>query len=243
MVSKPIFQLVSGMTAPDKETTEKFYKWLEEVHCPDLFRYKGIKRYLNCRRIPGIEPIQPMVTDYPEYISINEFFNRKVMDDWQKSLEVKEASKDGLESWGEIIGRKKVWLAAYEEVKTWERKLERKGNRVIQLVAGAPPADPKTAERYYQWLDEVRTPMVFNEFDFIVKATNYRRVEAELPFEPEVKDYPYYLTIFEINSLQDLKNQMAAIKGRPPVSEEWGTEVGYKKIWQVSYEIVKAWER
>lgn len=242
MANKPVLQIVAGMPAKNSETTEKFYKWLEDRHVPEMFEYKGFKRIMNCRRIIGAEPFKPLVTDYPEYISITEFYSKKDMEDFPKSTGIPHLDKDGLESWGTEIGRKKIWLVTYEETKTYERKLEKKDNRVIQIVSGASPSDPKTAERFYKWLDNEHVPHQF-EFKGMVKATNYRRIEAELPFEPSVKDYPYYITIFEFNSRKDLEGLMASIKGNPPASEEWGTEVGYKKIWLVTYEVVKCWER
>jgi hypothetical protein len=243
MENKRVIQLVSGMDAPDREATGKFYQWLEEVHCPHLFKYEGIKRYLNCIRLPVAEPFQPSVTDYPEYVSINEFKNKEAMNSFPNSPEFQSAIKDGLETWGDTIGRKKVWLVAYEETKSFERKLERNVNRVIQIVGAVSPSNSQTAERYYKWLDNEHCYHIFEEYKCIARATNYRRMETELPFDPVVKDYPYYITIFEINSRRDCENIVSSIKGRPPVSEEWGTEIGYKKIWQVTYEIVKYWER
>jgi hypothetical protein len=245
MANKSIIQLVADVPAPDRETTEKYYRWLEDVHCPDLFKYKGIRRRLNCRQIDGAEILRPIVADYPEYLSINEFYSKKDMGAFTISPEFKYASKDTLETWGDIMGREKKWLVAYEETKTFERKPEKKGNkgnRLIHIVAPVLPPDPKTTERFYKWLDGEHIPQFFEEFKGIAKATNYRRIGAKLPFQPVETEYPYLLTVFEYFSRTGMEEQKATVKARrPPADADWGTEGA--KIWLVTYEVVKSWER
>jgi hypothetical protein len=244
MANTPILQIVAGATSEDRATTEKFYKWLEDVHVPEMFQYKGFKRILNCRRVTGYEPFQPKVVDYPEYISVTEFYSRQDMEDFPKAAGTIDMFKDGLETWGTEIGRKKIWLVTYEQTKTLERQLEIKGNIYIQIVSGVAPKDPETAQRFYKWIEEAHLPHNFNEFKGLAKATNYKRLDGvEVPFKPMVTEYPYYITMWEFNSLADFKFQMDSIKGRPPASDEWGVEYGYTKSWLVSYEVIKSWER
>jgi hypothetical protein len=241
MADKPVVQIVSGTPGVDRETAEKFYRWLDEVHVSNIFKYKGIKRYLNCRKITDFQPVNSTVTDYPEHISIHVSYSQKDAEGYKDSPEHKYAAKIGLETWGDTIGRKKIWLVAYEETKTWEREPLNKDKRAIQIVAFAPPSDPVTAEKFYRWLDDVLVPRQF-EFKGIIKATNYRRVEAELAYKPLVTDYPYFITIFEFNSRQDIENYMSSIeKGLP--RPDWGPDITYKYVWLVNYQITKFWER
>lgn len=121
MEDKPIIHLSSGTPPLDPETREKFYKWLDNKHVPDQFKYKGIKRAMNCRLIAGDEPFKPIVTDYPEYLTIVEYYSKKDLNGWMNSPEVQYIGEDGLKTWGETIGRKKIWFATYRVEKSWER--------------------------------------------------------------------------------------------------------------------------
>jgi hypothetical protein len=246
MAEKSIVQLVADMPAPDRETTEKYYRWLEDVHCPDLFKYKGIRRYLNCRKMVTDEVLKPVVTDYPEYLSINEFYSKKDLDAFPESPETKYASKDSLKTWGNTIGKEKKWLVAYEETKTYERKREKKdtkGNRVIHIVSPVPPSDPETARKFYKWYDDEHFPQIFEEFKGVAKASSLKRIEAKLPSHPAVTDYPYSIAMFEYFSRNDFDEIMSDLKNKGPAPVDWGPGVGYVKVWVANYEVVKSWER
>jgi hypothetical protein len=244
MTNTSIIQLTGEVPPRDRAIAEKYYDWLEDVYSSALFKYKGIKKYVNFRRIIGAEPSFVRVTPatgYPEYLSISEFNSQKDMDVFPDSPEAKYANKNNLETWGDAIDREKMWSVAYEESKTWERTLVKKGPRVIHLMATVPPLDAR--EKFYQWLDEELVPHIFEEFKGIAKVSNYRRIKAKLPYQPVVTEYPDYITIFEFFSRKDIEERLAHFTGVPPASKNWAAGVGEKTTWFAIYEMAKSFER
>ena len=120
------------------------------------------------------------------------------------------------------------------------------GNPVIEIVAGVPPQDPETAEKFYKWYNEEHSSHVFDERQVVRKMINCRRLHEEGFIQPIVKDYPELITINEYRNKREYKELLASMKSQPappPAPGGWGTEIGYKKIWYVYYEVVKTWER
>ena len=121
MEKKRVIQITAGTPPPDEKDVEKFYRWLDEIHVPNLFKFKGLKRATNYRLIDADHPYNTEGVEYPEYITIFEFDSKQDYDDMLASPEIEYAVGVGKDTWGETTGRKKVWLATYEESKRFER--------------------------------------------------------------------------------------------------------------------------
>lgn len=121
MGNKPVIQIAAGTPPSDAVDAEKFYRWLDNVHVPNLFKFQGLNRATNYRRIEVDHPYKTSGVEYPYYITIFEFKSQKAYEESLASPEVKYAVDVGLKTWGPSTGRKKIWLATYEEVKSWKR--------------------------------------------------------------------------------------------------------------------------
>jgi hypothetical protein len=242
MVNEPILQIEASPTFQDHATTDKFYKWQEEVFLPQMFKYPGTERILSCHLITQVEPISPLVNDYPEHLTITQYFNLKDMGKYLESRGARHLNEQRLKIWGSEIFQKQTWSVAYRENITYARKVEGRGKRVIQIVSCVKPSDPETAEKFYRWYDMEHTPDVFQNAG-IVKASCYRQIEIEKTVKPLVNDYPYHLAIFEFKSRKILDEIIAGFKGEVPDLGGWGAEIGRKKVWLATYEVNKFWER
>ena len=117
--------------------------------------------------------------------------------------------------------------------------MEEKG--IICILAGKPPSDPETAEKFYKWIDEVHLDDLI-KFEGIRKATSYRRVTDIAPLHPTDAKYPDFITIFEFKdkkACQDYLTSPARSAGMKDGEATWGTETGAKKVWSVLYEPTK----
>jgi hypothetical protein len=113
---------------------------------------------------------------------------------------------------------------------------------VVQIVAGTPPSDPETAEQFYKWLDDVKTPGIFEAVRGVKKAMNCRLIPESTNFPKTDAEYPTHITVFEYYSAQEYADFLETLKSKEP-EPEWGAEVGFKKIWAVAYTVEKVWER
>jgi hypothetical protein len=243
MKNKSILQITAIEPIEDPVTAKGYYRWLEDARLPEMFEYPGFKKIMNCKLTTRIEPTPPLVNDYPEHLIITEFFSLKDLEKFSQIPGALGLKEQKTETWNTAIDRKKLWSVTYQETITYKRKVEKKDNRVIQIVSCVTPSDPETAERFYRWYDYEHTPDVFQN-EGMVKASGYRRIETEMPVKPLLSDYPYHLAIFEFKSRNILDEIMAGfIKGDPPELGGWGPEIGRKKVWLATYEVVKSWER
>jgi hypothetical protein len=120
MENKPVVQITAGMPPSDSVDAEKFYRWLDNVHVPNLMKFPGLNKAANYKRIEVEHPFKNEV-EYPYYITIFEFKDLNAYNESLKSPEVKHAVDVGFQTWGPSTGRKKIWLATYEEVKSFKK--------------------------------------------------------------------------------------------------------------------------
>ena len=50
-MTKKVIRVISGAPPSDPETKDQFYKWLDEEHVANLFKFKGMRRATNYRII------------------------------------------------------------------------------------------------------------------------------------------------------------------------------------------------
>ena len=95
------------------EVDAKFNKWYEQVHIPMLLKFKGLKAATRCKIVKS-------APEYPEYVVIYEFENRKAFEDYGKSPELAAALAEMKETWKDG-GYDVVWRVQYEVLKTWRK--------------------------------------------------------------------------------------------------------------------------
>ncbi len=95
------------------ETEEKFNKWYNDTHVPDLLKFEKIKRVTRFK-------ILNQDTKYPKFLAIYEFDNRQAFEEYFASP-VRGA---GVQDWTKVskeLSASLKWLAQYEVIKTWHR--------------------------------------------------------------------------------------------------------------------------
>ena len=77
-----------------------------------LFKFKGMKRAIRYQVISNTE-------EYPKYLAIYEFENKKAFEEYGTSLELDAAREDMRETWKDG-GWETVWRVQYAITKIWE---------------------------------------------------------------------------------------------------------------------------
>ena len=98
------------------DVEEKYNKWYNEVHIPNVMKYKGIKRAARYKRLDD-------KMECTKYLAIYEFESKEAADGWEKSDLFAAGRKERLETWKDG-GLDLKWGIAYEQLKTWERLQE-----------------------------------------------------------------------------------------------------------------------
>ena len=245
MKSKRILCILTGTPPTDPEGAEKFYKWLDDVHIPHLFKFKGIRKATNCRLATDLKPMHTTEASYPDFITMFEFESKEAIQEYAISPERTAATKYAQSIWPPEVGAKKLWSVLYQPIKTVEKKTKTKTKGILFIIAGVPPSDPEDAEKFYKWVDDVHIPQML-EYKGLRKATSYRRVTDIKPLHPTDTQYPDHITIFEFESKEATQEYPASPERatiREDGIEKWGENVGLPKIWSVLYEPIKILER
>ena len=111
MGDKVMINIVATRCPPDEEA--KFNKWYDEVHVPMLFKFKGMRKAIRCQ-------ITNETEEYPKYLAIYEFENKKSFEEYETSPELDAVRKEMSETWKDRRWET-VWRVQYEITKTWER--------------------------------------------------------------------------------------------------------------------------
>ena len=104
---------------PDQE--EKFNKWYNKKHIPDLLKFKGVRKVTRFKRIPT-DRARPGYPDiqYPNYLAIWEFENQQTLEAFEISPELEEAAGEAREAWAED-SFERMWWVKYKALKSWEQ--------------------------------------------------------------------------------------------------------------------------
>ena len=104
---------------PDQE--EKFNKWYNERHIPDLLEFKGVRKVTRYKTSTHFKVREgyPDVR-YPNYLAIYEFENQQTLEAFEASSQLADAAKEARETWAED-SFERMWWVRFEAVKTWER--------------------------------------------------------------------------------------------------------------------------
>ena len=111
MESSPVINVVATECQPEVE--EKFNKWYDEIHIPLLFKFKGMKKVTRYK-------IAKETEEYPSYLTLYEFENRKACEEYENSSELAAARAEMNETW-KGGGFEIKWRVQYEALKIWER--------------------------------------------------------------------------------------------------------------------------
>jgi hypothetical protein len=119
MEPNSVIHIVGLSCRSDQE--EKFNKWYNERHIPDLLKFKGVRRVTRYkiltpnRRYPGYPDVK-----YPNYLAIYEFENQEVFEAYEASRELAETKKEVSKTWAEDAFEQ-VWRVEYKALKTWKQ--------------------------------------------------------------------------------------------------------------------------
>ena len=245
MEAKGIICIMTGTPPSDPETAERFYKWHDDVHILHLFEFKGMRKATNCRLIIDLEPLHPTDVKYPAFLTIFEYESKEASQQYLTSPERAAATKDAQSTWPPEVGGKKIWSVLYEPIKTFGNRTETKTKGILNIIAGTPPSDPETVERFYKWHNDEHIHQLLR-FKGIRKATNYKLVTDLKPFYQTDINYPAFITILEYESKEAIQKYLTSPE-RASAKEDgiatWGEHIGAQKIWSVLYEPTKIWER
>ncbi len=109
MKTKSVINIVGTICPPEGE--EKFNKWYNEKHVPDLLKIrelKGVTRYKITNPAEG----------FPTYLAVYEFENQKAFAAYSKSPELTAALEDARNMFKET-GAGTKWRVQYECIKSW----------------------------------------------------------------------------------------------------------------------------
>ena len=113
-MTKKVIRVISGAPPSDPETKDQFYKWLDEEHVANLFKFKGMRRATNYRIIKEIDTKFTPEFPGPELFTVMEFDSQKDYEEFEKSPEMADCIQKALAKWGPDIGYKKIWWYMYE---------------------------------------------------------------------------------------------------------------------------------
>ena len=103
------------------EQEEEFNKWYNEIHIPDLLKFKGLRKATRYQILyPDKVSIDSQNGNYPKYLAVYEFDNQQDYEAYEASPELKEALKDVHETW-EKDPYEGIWRVQYKFLKAWER--------------------------------------------------------------------------------------------------------------------------
>ena len=122
----PIINVVGTTCPPEME--ERFRKWYDEKHIPELMNYKGLKKVTRynivgaAKGVPGVNLLSVKVggQEYPKFLTIYEFDDLQAFEGYDNSPDMATARKDWFKV-KEEIGAEIVWRVQFESVKVWQR--------------------------------------------------------------------------------------------------------------------------
>jgi hypothetical protein len=242
MKNNGIIWVVSSSFPAEPEDARKFFHWLENIHIPDLLKFKGLIKATCYRKVTEVIPLRSSATGYPGYITTYEFENKQACKDYATSPERAAAIKDGMSRWP--AGGKKVWSVLYEPIKTVEKKVTQ-SNSGFLMMCGVPLVDSTTGKEFQKWVDEV----YFNElvkYKGLRNARSFRLAADVPPLHITETTYPPFLTLFEYESNQASRDFLTSSARAEAVEIEiakCGPDFGASQIWAVIYEPTKTVEK
>ena len=111
---------VSGLqynAGPEKKA--KFDKWFEEEHVPIQFKARGMKKAIRYKL--GEPVMAGKAEDYPDYLTVYEFEDRKSFDEYRTGPVYDEVHQNVMKNWPEGRPFKIMWRLVYETVTEWNK--------------------------------------------------------------------------------------------------------------------------
>jgi hypothetical protein len=109
---------IMGMSC-SAEGQEKFNKWYNEKHVPDLLKCKAVKKVTRYKLINAAGAV-PNTVEFPGFLAVFEFADEKGYEEFNNSPELAAARQDTGRIFGET-GGKLVWRVQFEEMATWDK--------------------------------------------------------------------------------------------------------------------------
>ncbi|MEW6142548.1 MAG: hypothetical protein AB1597_05235 [Chloroflexota bacterium] len=116
MDSGPVINILGMQCSVEGEA--RFDAWYSGKHIPDLLKCKAIKKVTRYRLMDGSG--KAPVGDYPKFLAIYEFKDRKGFEEFNDSLELAAAREDTARIFAETGGRL-LWRVQYEAIGTWQQ--------------------------------------------------------------------------------------------------------------------------
>jgi hypothetical protein len=237
-----IIWIASSSFPAEPEEAEKFFRWLEDEHIPDLLKFEGLSKATSYKKVAQLTPSHSTAVEYPGYITIYEFESKQACIDYASSPERAAAIKDGMTRWP--AGGKKIWSVFYEPVKMWDNQPAPTDNVFIKMF-GLTPAYSEAGQRFHNWVDEVYIDGLL-KYKGLRKARSYRLATDIPPLHTTDTAYPALLTLFEYESNQASRDYLTSSARAAAVEIEiakCGLDIDASQIWSVIYEPVKMVEK
>ena len=111
MIVRPVVIVVGISCRPEIE--EKFNNWYDESHIPNILKFPKLKKVDRYQILNETE-------QYPTYLTVLEFENCQVYEEYEKS-ELLAAERKTIKEFWKDGGWEIEWRVRYELMRTWER--------------------------------------------------------------------------------------------------------------------------
>ena len=112
MKDKPVI-LIIGLRCPP-EIEERFNTWYDEIHMPNMLKFKGLNEATRYRIVNEDE-------ECPNYLAVYKFENLEAYEAAEASPEAAATREEADETKGTWNKSEPKWVGLYESLKTWKR--------------------------------------------------------------------------------------------------------------------------
>ena len=207
---------------------EKLNNWYNGTCVPMLLKSQHLEAVIRYKLAPVVEG------EYPPYLAIYEFKERKDFEAWMSGPEVLAAHEEAQQTWADG-GFEVPWLVPYEPLKTWH-KIEL-DTEPVKLVVGTQ-CRPDDDEKFNNWYNETHIPMLL-ESEHVVGATRYK-------ITPGTEgEYPAYLALYNYKNVQAFEKWYSGpeiMAARKEKKETW-VDDDFEGKWIAVYEPLKTWRK
>lgn len=236
MKSGSVIHILGLDCRPDQD--EKFNRWYNDVHIPDLLKFRGVERATRYRCLYKDETTTgfPKV-NYPQYLAIYKMDSQAVFEEYESSQEMADSLKELRATWaGDPFQR--TWRVQFRLLQNWGNE---EPGKIVHLLGSR--VRPDQEEKYNTWFNEKHVRDLLK----VRKLKGIQRYQALYPDKvypgyPEVK-YPYYLAICHFEDVKDYE----AYETSPELEAahrdyraNWSADP-YERVWRVQFEQLKDW--
>ncbi|MFC1872572.1 hypothetical protein ACFLYV_02495 [Chloroflexota bacterium] len=238
MKTNGIIHVLGLSCRPDQD--EKFNKWYNEQHVPDLLKFNGLRRATRYKLVSEGKRYSGVAeAKYPGYLAVYELGSKDSFEEYEASPEVAAAMVELRETWGNDPFER-VWRVQFQYLQRWG---DAEPRRVINVLGNT--CRPDQEEKYNRWLNKRHVPELL-KFKSLKTVTRYCALYPGRIYSgyPEVT-YPRYLMTCEFDSEQIFHEyEVSPIieKAHKDYRETW-QEDPYERIWRVQFKLIQTWKQ